>query len=125
MEAFIATINCYTPQLIYRLNHASNHCLFSLSLIPVRPDWSGENHFRSQSTGLHGLVLLIAAVVYFLLSTARIATLETTPSWPVQSAGMRKAIFDGSPYSIHSFHFCGSDASHHDLLECRAPVDYS
>jgi uncharacterized membrane protein len=41
--------------------------LFWLSLIPFATGWRGENHFAPWPTALYGLVLLMAALSYFLL----------------------------------------------------------
>ena len=46
---------------------ANLHLLFWLSLIPFATGWMGENHFASLPTALYGLVLLMAAIAYFLL----------------------------------------------------------
>jgi uncharacterized membrane protein len=49
---------------------ANLHLLFWLSLIPFVTGWMGENHFASLPTALYGVVLLLAAVAYKLLSNA-------------------------------------------------------
>ena len=46
---------------------ANLHLLFWLSLIPFTTGWMGENHFGAAPTALYGLVLLMAAIAYFLL----------------------------------------------------------
>jgi uncharacterized membrane protein len=46
---------------------ANLHLLFWLSLFPFATGWMGENHFSALPTGLYGLVLLMAAIAYFLL----------------------------------------------------------
>lgn len=46
---------------------ANLHLLFWLSLIPFATGWMGENHFASLPTALYGVVLLMAAIAYFLL----------------------------------------------------------
>jgi uncharacterized membrane protein len=46
---------------------ANLHLLFWLSLIPFTTGWMGENHFASAPTALYGLVLLMAAIAYFIL----------------------------------------------------------
>jgi uncharacterized membrane protein len=43
------------------------HLLFWLSLFPFTTGWMGENHFTSVPTALYGVVLLMAAIAYFLL----------------------------------------------------------
>ena len=49
------------------------HLLFWLSLIPFATGWMGENHFTALPTALYGVVLLMAAVAYWLLQGAIIA----------------------------------------------------
>ncbi len=46
---------------------ANLHLLFWLSLVPFTTGWMGENNFSSASMFLYGLVLLMAAVAYFVL----------------------------------------------------------
>ncbi len=53
---------------------ANLHLLFWLSLIPVTTGWMGENHFAVWPTALYGVVLLMAAIAYFILQTAIIAS---------------------------------------------------
>ena len=53
---------------------ANLHLLFWLSLIPFATGWVGENHFASAPTALYGVVLLMAAIAYFILQQMIIAT---------------------------------------------------
>ncbi len=46
---------------------ANLHLLFWLSLFPFTTGWMGENHFTTVPTALYGVVLLMAAVAYYLL----------------------------------------------------------
>jgi uncharacterized membrane protein len=46
---------------------ANLHLLFCLSLIPFVTGWMGENYFAAAPTALYGVVLLMAAIVYWLL----------------------------------------------------------
>jgi uncharacterized membrane protein len=46
---------------------ANLHLLFWLSLIPFVTGWMGENHFASATLFLYGVVLLGAAIAYFIL----------------------------------------------------------
>jgi uncharacterized membrane protein len=43
--------------------------LFALSLIPFATGWMGENHFAAEPSALYGMVLLMAAVAYFVLQS--------------------------------------------------------
>ena len=46
---------------------ANLHLLFWLSLVPFVTGWMGENHFDALPTALYGVVLLMAAVAYWIL----------------------------------------------------------
>ena len=46
---------------------ANMHLLFWLSLIPFVTGWMGENHFTEASLVMYGVVLLGAAIAYFVL----------------------------------------------------------
>jgi uncharacterized membrane protein len=52
---------------------ANLHLLFWLSLIPFTTGWMGENHFASLPVALYGVVLLCAAIAYFILDRALIS----------------------------------------------------
>src|SRR5215208_5057315 len=52
---------------------ANLHLLFWLSLLPFATGWMGENHFTALPSALYGLVLLCAAIAYWLLQQAIIA----------------------------------------------------
>ena len=49
---------------------ANLHLLFWLSLIPFTTAWLGENEFAEVPAAAYGIVLLAAAVAYYLLQTA-------------------------------------------------------
>jgi uncharacterized membrane protein len=51
---------------------ANLHLLFWLSLVPFVTGWMGENHFASLPVALYGMVLIMAAIAYFILSRALI-----------------------------------------------------
>ena len=46
---------------------ANLHLLFWLSLVPFVTAWMGENHFTPAPTALYGVVLLMAAIAYWIL----------------------------------------------------------
>jgi len=46
---------------------ANLHLLFWLSLVPFTTGWMGENYFAAGPTALYGVVLLMAAIAYFIL----------------------------------------------------------
>lgn len=52
---------------------ANLHLLFWLSLIPFVTGWMGENHFAAVPTALYGVVLLLAAISYWILQRVIIA----------------------------------------------------
>jgi uncharacterized membrane protein len=47
---------------------ANLHLLFWLSLIPFVTAWMGENHFAAVPVAVYGVVLLFAAIAYFILA---------------------------------------------------------
>jgi uncharacterized membrane protein len=49
---------------------ANLHLLFWLSLFPFATGWMGENHFTAVPTALYGVVLLMAAIAYYVLQQA-------------------------------------------------------
>jgi uncharacterized membrane protein len=53
-----------------RILWANLHLLFWLSLFPFVTGWMGENHFEAMPTALYGVVLLMAAVSYWVLQQA-------------------------------------------------------
>jgi uncharacterized membrane protein len=53
---------------------ANLHLLFWLSLIPFTTGWMGENHFAAAPSALYGVVLLMAAIAYFMLQQVIIAS---------------------------------------------------
>ena len=52
---------------------ANLHLLFWLSLFPFATGWMGENHFATLPTACYGIVLLLAAVAYYVLQTSIVA----------------------------------------------------
>lgn len=53
---------------------ANLHLLFWLSLFPFATGWMGENHFGAMPSALYGVVLLMAAIAYWVLQQTIIAT---------------------------------------------------
>ncbi len=53
---------------------ANLHLLFWLSLVPFSTGWMGENHFASVPSALYGVVLLMAAIAYWILQQLIIAS---------------------------------------------------
>lgn len=52
---------------------ANLHLLFWLSLFPFATGWMGENHFGRLPSALYGIVLLMAAIAYWILQQTIIA----------------------------------------------------
>ncbi len=89
LPAFLAYVLSFVYIGIYWNNHhhmlhaatrvgggvlwANLHLLFWLSLLPFVTGWMGENHFAAMPTALYGVVLLMAAVAYWILQRAIIA----------------------------------------------------
>lgn len=48
---------------------ANLHLLFWLSLVPFVTGWMGENHFKSLPVAMYGIILLMAALAYYILQT--------------------------------------------------------
>ena len=89
LPAFLAYVLSFVYIGIYWNNHhhllhaatrvgggvlwANLHLLFWLSLLPFATGWMGENHFAAMPTALYGVVLLMAAIAYWILQRAIIA----------------------------------------------------
>lgn len=56
-----------------RVLWANMHLLFWLSLIPFVTAWMGENEFAAWPVALYGIILVLAAIAYFILVRALIA----------------------------------------------------
>jgi uncharacterized membrane protein len=62
-----------TPRVNGPILWANSHLLFWLSLFPFTTAWMGENHFAPGPTALYGVVLLLAAVSYYILQRTILA----------------------------------------------------
>jgi uncharacterized membrane protein len=56
-----------------RVLWANLHLLFWLSLVPFATAWMGENRFAEWPVALYGVVMLFAAIAYYVLSRSLIA----------------------------------------------------
>jgi uncharacterized membrane protein len=63
---------------------ANLHLLFWLSLTPFVTGWMGENDFAAAPTAAYGVVLLLAAVAYYILQSVILASLG--PGSPLRAA---------------------------------------
>jgi len=52
---------------------ANTHLLFWLSLVPFVTGWMGENHFAKWPVVFYGLVLIGAAIAYYILTLSLLA----------------------------------------------------
>jgi uncharacterized membrane protein len=59
-------------QAVHRVNGrvlwANSHLLFWISLMPFVTAWMGENHFASVPVAAYGVVMIGAAMAYYILS---------------------------------------------------------
>jgi uncharacterized membrane protein len=64
-------------QVIHQVNGrilwANLHLLFWLSLIPFVTAWTGENNFSAVPVSLYGIVLLLSAIAYYILTQSLIS----------------------------------------------------
>jgi uncharacterized membrane protein len=65
---------------------ANLHLLFWLSLVPFVTGWMGENHFAPAPTAVYGVVLLLAAIAYYVLQ-GRILAVEGPGSILAKAVG--------------------------------------
>jgi len=59
-----------------RILWANLHLLFWLSLTPAIMGWMGDSHFAPWPVAIYGIVLLMAAVAYFILTRTLLAEHE-------------------------------------------------
>jgi uncharacterized membrane protein len=86
LPVFLSYVLSYVYVAIYWNNHhhlfhstrhvsagilwANLHLLFWLSLFPFATAWVGENHADSTPTATYGVILLMAAIAYYILQRA-------------------------------------------------------
>jgi uncharacterized membrane protein len=63
---------------------ANLHLLFWLSLVPFVTGWMGHNHFAPLPTAVYGVVLLAAAIAYYILQNVIVA--EQSEDSPLRKA---------------------------------------
>jgi uncharacterized membrane protein len=78
-----------------RILWANLHLLFWLSLTPFVTAWMGENDFAPVPVAAYGVVLLLAAVAYYILQTLIVRT--HGPDFPLREALGRDAKGKASP----------------------------
>lgn len=52
---------------------ANLHLLFWLSLIPLVTNWMGESHFSDAPVAAYGIILLLSAIAYYILTLVLVA----------------------------------------------------
>jgi TMEM175 potassium channel family protein len=62
-----------TSRINGKILWANLHLLFWLSLVPFVTGWMGDNHRAPLPTAIYGLVMLLAAIAYFILARTIIA----------------------------------------------------
>ncbi len=63
-----------TRQVTGSVLWANLHLLFWLSLVPFATGWMGETEFQSWPVALYGMVLLLAAIAYYILARTLVAS---------------------------------------------------
>ncbi len=82
---------------------ANMHLLFWLSLIPFTSAWMGENSFAATPTSVYGVVLLMAAIAYYILVRAIIRSqgagslLARAPRQRLQGQDLARLLRRGDP----------------------------
>ncbi len=64
------TVKRVTGSLLW----ANLHLLFWLSLVPFATGWLGENYHQGAAAALYGIVMLMAAIAYYILQLVIIAS---------------------------------------------------
>jgi uncharacterized membrane protein len=63
-----------SPKVTGSILWANLHLLFWLSLVPFATGWMGENLFAAAPSAIYGVVLLMAAIAYWILQQLIIAS---------------------------------------------------
>src|SRR5207245_10401584 len=77
---------------------ANLHLLFWLSLVPFATAWMGENRFDSWPVAVYGIVLLLAAIAYFILKRAVLSLLGESSTLGESIGGYWKGKFASAIY---------------------------
>jgi TMEM175 potassium channel family protein len=83
-----------------RVLWANLHLLFWLSLVPFGTAWMGENGIAAVPTAIYGVILLLAAVAYFLLVRALIAARDQHEGLAAAVGNDRKGIVSALIYAV-------------------------
>ena len=79
---------------------ANLHLLFWLSLTPFATAWMGDNHFAPWPVALYGVLLLLAAVAYFILTKILIASHGTNSTLAASIGDDRKGTVSLAVYAV-------------------------
>jgi TMEM175 potassium channel family protein len=83
-----------------RVLWANMGLLFSLSLTPAATAWFGEHPGDSAPVVVYGLVLLLSAIAYFLLTRALLALHPVSSPLAAAIGGDRKGLFSAIAYMV-------------------------
>jgi TMEM175 potassium channel family protein len=83
-----------------RVLWANLHLLFWLSLVPFGTAWMGENGIAPVPTAIYGVILLLAAVAYFLLVRALITARDQHEGLAAAVGNDRKGIVSALIYAV-------------------------
>jgi uncharacterized membrane protein len=83
-----------------RVLWANLHLLFWLSLVPFGTSWMGENGIAPVPTAIYGVILLLAAVAYFLLVRALIGARDQHEGLAAAVGRDRKGIVSALIYAV-------------------------
>jgi uncharacterized membrane protein len=79
---------------------ANLHLLFWLSLVPVTTEWMGETHFATMPVAVYGVVMLMAAVAYYILAHCLISIHGRDSEFAKALGGDAKGIFSAVAYVV-------------------------
>ena len=82
-----------------RVLWANLHLLFWLSLVPFGTAWMGENGIAAVPTAIYGVILLLAAIAYFLLVRALISARDQHEGLAAAVGRDRKGIVSALIYA--------------------------
>ena len=91
-------------QAVRRVNGAvlwaNMHLLFWLSLIPFATGWMGETYFGAWPVAIYGIVLLMAAIAYFIMTRVLLASHPTDSALAVALGSDFKGKFSVLTYFV-------------------------
>ena len=79
---------------------ANLHLLFWLSLVPVTTEWMGGSHFATVPVAVYGVVMLMAAIAYYILAHCLIAIQGRDAEFARALGGDRKGFLSAGAYVV-------------------------